>query len=108
MQNNRKLASDFSDFITCLNRHSVEYLLIGGYAVGVYDHIRATNDLDIFVNATEDNAQKILRACIDFGIPSDQLFPEQFKVSKMVRIGDLPFRIELLKKLDVMLSKEKI
>jgi hypothetical protein len=30
-----------------LNSNGVEYLLIGGYAVGIYGHIRATNDLDI-------------------------------------------------------------
>jgi len=44
------LADDFKEFLKSLNSNSVEYLLIGGYAVGAYGHIRATKDLDIWVN----------------------------------------------------------
>ena len=55
------LARDFKEFLKLLNSTSVEYLLIGGYAVGVYGHIRATNDLDIWVNVSPENASKIER-----------------------------------------------
>jgi len=40
------LARDFKEFLKSLNSNHVEYLLIGGYAVGIYGHIRATNDHD--------------------------------------------------------------
>ena len=40
------LARDFKEFLKLLKSNSVEYLLIGGYAVGIYGHIRATNDLE--------------------------------------------------------------
>jgi len=40
-----------------------------GYALGVYGHIRATNDLDIYINPTEENATKMVNACVDYGIP---------------------------------------
>src|SRR5476651_714018 len=46
------LARDFKEFLKSLNSNSVEYLLIGGYAVWIYGHIRATNDLDIWVNVS--------------------------------------------------------
>lgn len=97
---NTKLPRDFKDFVLALNECNVEYILIGGYALGVYGHIRATSDLDIFINATKKNAEKMKNACIRFGIPIDQISDEMFLVQKMVRIGDLPFRIEILKKLD--------
>lgn len=97
---NSKLPQDFKDFVLALNECNVEYILIGGYALGVYGHIRATSDLDIFINATKKNAEKMKSACIRFGIPIDQIADEMFLVPKMVRIGDLPFRIEILKKLD--------
>ena len=97
---NSKLPQYFKDFVLALNEFNVEYILIGGYALGVYGHIRATGDLDIFINATKKNAKKIKNACIRFGIPIDQITDEMFLVPKMVRIGDLPFRIEILKKLD--------
>ncbi len=38
---NNKLPQDFKDFILALNKCDVEYILIGGYALGVYGHIRA-------------------------------------------------------------------
>jgi hypothetical protein len=44
------LARDFQEFLKLLNSNRVEYLFIGGYAVGIYGHIRATNDLDVWVN----------------------------------------------------------
>lgn len=70
--------------------------------MGVYGHFRGTGDLDVFVNATEVNAQRLLDACIDYGIPSESLKKEMFLVPKMVGIGKPPLRIEILKKLDVV------
>lgn len=55
------LAKDFKEFLKSLNSNSVEYLLIGGYAVSIYGYIRATNDLDIWVKISPENAAKIDR-----------------------------------------------
>lgn len=77
-------------------------MLIGGYALGAYGHIRATNDLDIYINATEENALKMAKACIDYGIPPDSIKKEMFLVHKMIGIGEPPLRIEILKKIDVV------
>lgn len=98
---NSKLPSHFKDFINELNLHQVEYMLIGGCALGVYGHIRATNDLDIYINANEDNASKMVQACIDYGIPKSSIEKDMFLVPKMVGIGQPPLRIKILKKLDV-------
>lgn len=46
------LPSDFKEFLELLNSSGVEYLLVGGYVVGVYGYVRATNDLDVWVNGT--------------------------------------------------------
>ncbi len=43
------LPQDFKEFLKLLNSNGVEYLLIGGYAVGVHGHVRATNDIDVWV-----------------------------------------------------------
>lgn len=76
-------------------------MLIGGYALGVYGHIRATNDLDIYINSNDDNAAKMVKACVDYGIPQDSIKKEMFLVPKMIGIGQPPLRIEILKKLDI-------
>lgn len=70
--------------------------------MGAYGHMRGTNDLDIFVNATEDNAGRMISACIEYGISADNLKKEMFLVPKMIGIGKPPLRIELLKKLDTV------
>ena len=55
-----KLPEDFKEFLKLLNEHGVEYLLIGGYAVGYYGYPRATSDLDIWVCHSPDlNAEEI-------------------------------------------------
>ncbi|MCF6352456.1 MAG: hypothetical protein L3J06_05565 [Cyclobacteriaceae bacterium] len=92
----------FRDFINSVNKHNVEYMLIGGFAMGSYGHMRGTNDLDIFVNATDKNANKMMAACIEYGIPVESLKKEMFLVQKMIGIGQPPLRIELLKKLDTV------
>jgi hypothetical protein len=82
------LARDFKEFLKSLNSNSVEYLLIGGYAVGIYGHIRATNDLDIWVNVSPKNAAKIERALREFGFAAAGLTSDLFLArNNVVRMG---------------------
>lgn len=99
---NTKFPDNFREFIVELNRFEVEYMLIGGYALGTYGHMRGTNDLNISINATENNAQKMTKAWVAYGIPEEGIEKEMFLVSKMVVIGEPPLKIELLKKLDTV------
>jgi hypothetical protein len=90
------LARDFKEFLKLLNSNRVEYLLIGGYAVGIYGHIRATNDLDIWVNVSPENATKIERALRQFGFAAEELTSGLFLArNNVVRRGVPPIRIEI-------------
>jgi hypothetical protein len=62
-----KLVQDYKDLLALLESHSVDYLLVGGYAVGLYGYSRATVDLDIWVRRSGENAKKIEAAVADFG-----------------------------------------
>ena len=42
----KQLPVDFKEFIQCLNLNKVKYLLVGGWAVGLYGHPRATKDIN--------------------------------------------------------------
>ena len=90
------LPNDFREFLKLFNDHQVEYLLIGGYAVGHYGYPRATADMDIWVAIGPDNACKIVRAPKDFGFtsldPSEGLF---LKPDQVIRMGMPPLRIEI-------------
>jgi hypothetical protein len=95
------LARDFKEFLKSLNSNHVEYLLIGGYAVGIYGFVRATNDLDIWVNVSLENAARIDRALREFGFAGTDLVPDLFNApNKVVRMGVPPIRIEILTSID--------
>ena len=73
------LPSDFKDFLRLLNSKQVEYLLIGGYAVGYYGFPRATADIDIWVAINQTNAGKIAEVIQEFfGFDVDGISPEIF------------------------------
>jgi hypothetical protein len=54
---------DFQDFIIALNKCKVEYLLVGGYAVILRGYNRTTGDMDVWVNKTPENYQKLSNRC---------------------------------------------
>ncbi|OHB85148.1 MAG: hypothetical protein A2V98_25585 [Planctomycetes bacterium RBG_16_64_12] len=91
------LPPDFKDFLQLLNSEKVEYLLVGGYAVGYYGYPRATGDMDIWVAATRQNAERIARFLREFGFAAETVSPELFlEKGRIVRMGVPPLRIELL------------
>jgi len=91
------LPPDFLDFLRLLNSHGVEYLLIGGYAVGLHGHPRATADLDVWVAMHPQNAAEITKAIREFGFATPDLAPQLFlQPDKVVRMGVPPLRIDIL------------
>ncbi|MBF0280893.1 MAG: hypothetical protein HQM13_24080 [SAR324 cluster bacterium] len=92
-----ELPRDFRDFLKLLNDEEVEYLLIGGYAVGYYGYPRATNDIDIWVSTTPGNAKKVVDVLNKFGFSNPEINEELFlQEDKIVRMGYPPMRIEIL------------
>lgn len=91
------LPPDFKEFLQLLNSNGVEYLLIGGYAVGYYGYIRATAGIDIWVAMNSLNAEKLVATLQQFGFSVSQQTVELFlKPDSIVRLGVPPFRIEIL------------
>jgi hypothetical protein len=91
------LPSDFSEFLKSLRGKKVEYLLIGGYAVAYHGYPRATNDLDIWIASSSDNAERVVEAIRDFGFDTPELSADLFlKKPNLIRMGVPPMRIEIL------------
>lgn len=59
---------DFLEYIELLDKHDVEYMLVGGMAVNLHGYRRSTGDMDIFVNPTADNHKKLKLVHRDFGM----------------------------------------
>ena len=90
------LPKDFKEFLKLLNAHTIEYLLIGGYAVGYYGYPRATADMDIWVAINPANADKIVAVLKKFGFNAPDLSPALFlKEWQIIRMGVPPLRIEV-------------
>ncbi|MDS4020801.1 MAG: hypothetical protein RKR03_09910 [Candidatus Competibacter sp.] len=95
------LSQDFKEFVELLNGHKVEYLVVGGYAVGIHGYPRYTGDLDIWISPTVENAQKMVRVLDDFGFSSFGLTEADFiKSGNVIQMGYPPFRIDVLTAVD--------
>jgi predicted nucleotidyltransferase len=93
------LNPDFSDFIISLEKFSVDYLVVGGYAVIYHGYNRTTGDLDIWVNPTSENYEKLKKAFVDFGMSFFDVTEEKFlnlSDFDVFTFGRPPVCIELL------------
>jgi hypothetical protein len=92
-----ELHPDFKDFLRLLNSHGVEYLVVGGYAVGYHGYPRATGGMDVWIAVSEANADRTAQAVRAFGMPEEETTKELFiEEDKVVRMGVPPVRIEVI------------
>ena len=92
-----KLNKNFEDFLRLLNEKKVKYLVVGGYAVAFHGFVRATGDLDVFIENSEENAENLVRVYIEFGFNITEMNKNLFlEKGKIVRIGIPPLRLEII------------
>lgn len=89
-----RLPPDFSEFLTLLTQHEVEYLLIGGYAVNLHGYVRATGHMDVFVALSPENTARLVAAFHAFGLTS--MTVDMVQPGKVLRMGVPPLRLEVL------------
>ena len=61
------LDEDLIHFWTILNKYSVQYIMVGGFAVNLYGYTRATNDIDLLIKDDIVNRQKLAGAFSELG-----------------------------------------
>ncbi len=95
------LAKDFEDFIELLNKHGVQYMVVGGYALAFHGKPRYTGDIDIWIRISEQNATKLLKVVKDFGLGSLGFKKVDFlKEGYISQIGRPPLRIDIINSID--------
>ncbi|MCI0625593.1 MAG: hypothetical protein L0387_28765 [Acidobacteria bacterium] len=90
-----RVESDFEDLIRCFNLNSVEFILVGAYALAHHGIPRATQDLDLYIRPTPDNARRVVQALESFGFPGLEE-KEAATPGKVIMMGRPPMRIDLL------------
>jgi hypothetical protein len=91
---------DWQEFLSLLILHGVKFVIVGGHAFALHARPRMTEDLDVFVEASPPNAEKLRRALADFGFgnaaPEPAVLAERGRV---FMLGAKPFRIDILTKI---------
>jgi hypothetical protein len=97
------LNPDYQDILSAFEEEGVKYLLVGAYALAVHGHVRATGDIDLWVETSEDNAARIMAALRRFGAPLHQTEERDFETPEIVfQIGVAPRRIDILTTIDAV------
>jgi hypothetical protein len=88
---------DFVDLLRAFCAHDVRFLVVGAYALGVHGRPRATGDFNVWVDATLENAPRVMRALAEFGAPLADVEAADFSRPAIVfQMGLPPGRIDVL------------
>ncbi len=92
-----KTEKDYEEFLAFLNEHRVKYCIIGSFALAFHARPRYTKDIDIFVEATTENAERLINALNDFGFGSYGLSVDDFtEKGNIIQLGYEPVRIDII------------
>jgi len=88
---------DYEEFLGLLNKHDVKYCIVGAFALAFYAEPRYTKDIDIWIQASTENAAKLLLALNEFGFGSLNLNAEDFShEGNIIQLGYEPVRIDII------------
>ena len=83
------------DVFKSFQQHEVRYVVIGGVASVLYGVPRATFDLDILIEASTENAQRLLAALMDAGFGTAALTDAQDVVAHEITVLNDRVRIDV-------------
>ncbi len=91
------LQKDLREFIELLNALEVRFVIVGAFAVAYHGYFRYTSDIDIFIESSLENAERMFRAVKQFGFGDLNLSMEDFtKGNQVVQLGVSPNRIDVM------------
>jgi hypothetical protein len=103
----KQMISDFKEILKIFNANQVRYLIIGGYAVSEYAEPRYTKDLDIWIDASDENSERVFSSLKEFGAPLSQLTSSDFsQEGNFYQMGRPPIRIDILMSIEGLLFNQ--
>lgn len=88
---------DFSELLACCNARHVKAIVVGAYALAFHGAPRMTGDLDLLVESSQGNADRIIEALADFGFGNVGLSSQDFQQpDRVIQLGVAPVRVDLL------------
>lgn len=91
------LHQDYKELLKLLNENKVEYLVVGAFALGFYGSPRNTGDIDIWISISKENAKRMEKTLIDFGVGFPGYSEKDFlEEGSVIQIGVPPVRVDIL------------
>ena len=88
---------DWNELLSALLSENTRFLLIGAHALAFHVEARLTEDLDVLVEPSEDNARRLHRALEAFGFGGLIADPLELAVpDRVFMLGRKPWRIDIL------------
>lgn len=84
------------DILSSFNKHNVRYILVGGFAVNFYGYNRATADLDLWIELTDNNKSKLIDSLDELSYDTSEIASIQLENQPPIDIPVAGFRIELI------------
>jgi predicted nucleotidyltransferase len=103
------LSSDTLEFLLCLYKHKVKYLLVGGEAVIYYGYPRLTGDIDFFYEQSTQNSNHLFGALKEFweeDVPGIHAAADLEESGAIFQFGVPPNRIDLINQIDGVTFKQ--
>jgi predicted nucleotidyltransferase len=96
------LSNDLKELIGLFQSHGVEFLVVGAHALALHSRPRFTEDLDLFLRNSRENAERLKSALVEFGIGMRDEAVEQFETGErsIIVLGNKPAQVDLLNFLD--------
>ena len=92
-----EVQQDFRDLLELFNKHKVDFIIVGAYALGFHGAPRYTGDLDVFVRPDPISARSIMQVLNEFGFGSVGLTAADFeKEGKVIQLGFPPVRVDII------------
>ena len=91
------LQKDLREFIELLNALRVRFVIVGAFAVAYHGYFRYTSDIDLFIDRSVENADRMFRAVEQFGFGDLKLTVEDFtQEDQVIQLGVSPNRIDVM------------
>ncbi len=92
-----KVEKDYEELLKLFNKHSVKYCVIGAFAVAHYVKPRYTKDIDIFIDNSLENAERIIKALTAFGFEDLDLSEDDLcQEGNIIQLGYEPLRVGIV------------
>ncbi len=93
------MVEDFRDLLAELRGAEARFLVVGAHALAAHGVPRATVDLDVWIDASPENATRVWAALAAFGAPLAELDITEADLTRpdtVAQFGLPPWRIDIL------------